>query len=915
MYMNFKLPRKNLFFITLSILSIFGYGFFVFAAPPSAGGYNPGETLDPECAPGSITPNPCIVKAGWSLYGNVGTTAGTNFLGTTDSQALVFKTNNVRTGFISADGTSIQFGLGAGGSAGSTVQTTFIGLNAGSGATDAHQANFIGFSAGQGATDAVNSIFIGPSSGRFATGAFNSIFLGLNAGLSATDSSASVFIGLDAGSNASNAPYSNFIGADAGDGAVNADHSNFIGGEETGLNATNAHHSNFIGSDAGDSAVNASYSNFIGIGAGEDATEANNSNFMGVSAGEGATNANNSNFLGFQAGYLATNANNSSFFGASAGASAAEAHDSTFIGANAGFGSAGAANSIFIGKNSGLSDTVNNTGSRWSILIGNDTSTGGFINSIAMGRGAVNTSVNQFYLTSTISKMNLRGIDYTLPGGLGAAGTMLTTNASGVLSWTSALPVQTGNSGKFLTTNGTTASWSSAGGLLTGATNTTGDETWLGVGAGTGATTQFTSMIGRDAGKNASGAFNSNFFGWRAGFGATDAVNSNFIGTDAGNDARNAVGSNFLGLNAGASAVSANNSNFIGYAAGSSAISADHSNFFGTSAGAGANSAANSNFLGNLAGFSAANSAYSNFLGFQSGYNAGNASNSIFIGLNAGYADPVNNTGSFDDFSILIGKSTSTGGFSNSIALGGSAANTASNQFMIGSATRPIDTLVLNGTGGNTCVLDVTVASPSCSSDENLKTNIVNLEGSTLDALLKVKTVSYNWINYPTKGSQIGFLAQDLEQYFPEVVSTAPNGFKTVSYGGMTPIIVESIREMNLNVTQLSDMTRANPWRDSLIAWLANATNGITDIFAKRIHTDELCVGTVCVTQEQFLQMAQDHDVSAPDTVLATPPTDTIDPDTSGNDIPTDAPGTDPAGGPGTDAPAGGAGTPSAPTE
>lgn len=34
------------------------------------------------------------VSSGWSLTGNSGTTAGTNFIGTTDSQDLVFKTNN-----------------------------------------------------------------------------------------------------------------------------------------------------------------------------------------------------------------------------------------------------------------------------------------------------------------------------------------------------------------------------------------------------------------------------------------------------------------------------------------------------------------------------------------------------------------------------------------------------------------------------------------------------------------------------------------------------------------------------------------------------------------------------------------------------------------------------------------------------
>ena len=41
--------------------------------------------------------SPAAVGGAWTTIGNPGTTAGTNFLGTTDSQALVFKTNNSET--------------------------------------------------------------------------------------------------------------------------------------------------------------------------------------------------------------------------------------------------------------------------------------------------------------------------------------------------------------------------------------------------------------------------------------------------------------------------------------------------------------------------------------------------------------------------------------------------------------------------------------------------------------------------------------------------------------------------------------------------------------------------------------------------------------------------------------------------
>jgi hypothetical protein len=56
--------------------------------------------------------------------------------------------------------------------------------------------------------------------------------------------------------------------------------------------------------------------------------------------------------------------------------------------------------------------------------------------------------------------------------------------------------------------------------------------------------------MGYQAGKEATGATNSNFFGNQAGSGATNASNSNFFGTGAGkNSSGNTV--NAFGVNAG----------------------------------------------------------------------------------------------------------------------------------------------------------------------------------------------------------------------------------------------------------------------------------------------------------------------------------------------------------------------------
>lgn len=101
-------------------------------------------------------------------------------------------------------------------------------------------------------------------------------------------------------------------------------------------------------------------------------------------------------------GYLAGNgvdpnlAPMSTFIGGGSGVNAFKAVNSTFLGQQSGNSAQNAANSIFIGFQSGENDTVDNTLSGHSILIGDASGTGGFSNSVAIGTNAINTSVNQF---------------------------------------------------------------------------------------------------------------------------------------------------------------------------------------------------------------------------------------------------------------------------------------------------------------------------------------------------------------------------------------------------------------------------------------------------------------------------------------------------------------------------------------
>ncbi|MEA2107682.1 MAG: hypothetical protein U9P82_13380 [Bacteroidota bacterium] len=50
---------------------------------------------------------------------------------------------------------------------------------------------------------------------------------------------------------------------------------------------------------------------------------------------------------------------------------------------------------------------------------------------------------------------------------------------------------------------------------------------------------------------------------------------------------------------------------------------------------------------------------------------------------------------------------------------------------------------------------------------------------------------------------QIGLNAQDVEKVLPQLVSTDSNGYKSIDYLKLTPVLVEAIKEQQQKINQL----------------------------------------------------------------------------------------------------------------
>ncbi len=61
----------------------------------------------------------------------------------------------------------------------------------------------------------------------------------------------------------------------------------------------------------------------------------------------------------------------------------------------------------------------------------------------------------------------------------------------------------------------------------------------------------------------------------------------------------------------------------------------------------------------------------------------------------------------------------------------------------------------------------------------------------------------YNWTG------QIGFIAQELEEVYPELVHTDSKGFKSVSYEKLTAVFVEAVKELKSENDKVKDRLKA----------------------------------------------------------------------------------------------------------
>jgi flagellar biosynthesis chaperone FliJ len=95
------------------------------------------------------------------------------------------------------------------------------------------------------------------------------------------------------------------------------------------------------------------------------------------------------------------------------------------------------------------------------------------------------------------------------------------------------------------------------------------------------------------------------------------------------------------------------------------------------------------------------------------------------------------------------------------------------------------------------------------SSDVKLKENIEDITDIETEEILKVKAKKYNYKNDENKKLRYGVIAQELEDFFPNLVSeiTEDDGSVTkgVNYIDMIPVLLCKIQKMQKEIDTLKE--------------------------------------------------------------------------------------------------------------
>jgi hypothetical protein len=212
-------------------------------------------------------------------------------------------------------------------------------------------------------------------------------------------------------------------------------------------------------------------------------------------------------------------------------------------------------------------------------------------------------------------------------------------------------------------------------------------------------------------------------------------------------------------------------------------------------------------------------------LGYGGLYHVTTGTQNTAVGTNSGYYVTAGSSNTF--LGYYARTDAAHANIANATAVGANSLVTQSNSLVLGGVgvdavnvgigtSAPDTTLQVFGdikvgtSGTNGCLKNFagTQLTGTCSSDLRLKTDVRPF-GPMLAKVAQLQPVHFTWraSEFPGRhyGNAVnsGLIAQDVEQVFPELVSTDDQGFKTVNYGELPYLTLQAVKELKAKSDRL----------------------------------------------------------------------------------------------------------------
>lgn len=327
-----------------------------------------------------------------------------------------------------------------------------------------------------------------------------------------------------------------------------------------------------------------------------------------------------------------------------------------------------------------------------------------------------------------------------------------------------------------------------------------------------------TTLVGWEAGLN--NTFNgTTAFGWRALRYNTDGERNTAVGWDAlilnvSGDDNTAVGSSALAMN------TASNNTAVGSGALNFNTTGENNTAVGSNTISAMKTGSNNTAVGSYALDDDQYGEENTAIGSQALTRSRNGVGNVAIGYSAG--GNINGEVSGGDYNTVIGNAALGYGaeraHTGNVIIGSTAGNytaVMTDKLIIDNYSNPSGTtypLIDGDFASNTILINGDLeytGTLTDVSDISLKTNVKPLT-NVLENISQIRGIEFDWNNKAKTNMvlndehQLGVIAQEVEIVYPELVKTNSKGFKTVNYTKLSAILLEAVKEQQMQIEELS---------------------------------------------------------------------------------------------------------------